>query len=284
MRLALLQLSSRGLDQAAAWSAGEAACRQAAAAGADLALLPEMWSAGYAIPRPDDTAGVASWQALAGGPDEGFCARFGRLAAELGLAVGVGYLERWPGRPRNSLALFDRRGGLVLNYAKVHTCAFDREILLTPGDGFPVAELDLGANRVRVGAMICFDREFPESARCLVLAGAELILVPNACDLERNRLAQFHARAYENMCALAMCNYAAPTCNGQSLLLDGMAFAADESSRDMTVAQAGEDEEVLLADLDLAALRAYRAREPWGGAYRRPELYGVLTAAKTLQE
>lgn len=283
MRIALLQLASRGLDQAAALAAGEAACREAASAGADLALLPEMWSAGYAVPRPDDAAGIAAWQALAGGPDEGFCARFGRLAAELGMAVGVGYLERWPSRPRNSLALFDRRGRLVLNYAKVHTCAFDREVLLTPGDGFPVVDLDLGAAKVRVGAMICFDREFPESARCLALAGAELILVPNACELERNRLAQFHARAYENMCALAMCNYAAPTCGGRSLVLDGMAFAADESSRDMTVAQAGEGEEVLLAELDLAALRAYRDREPWGGGFRRPELYGALTAAKTLQ-
>ena len=74
--------------------------------------------------------------------------------------------------------------------------------------------------------MICFDREFPESARILMLQGAELILTPNACPMEINRLAQLRGRAYENMLAIATCNYPAgvPDCNGGSTVFDGVAY------------------------------------------------------------
>lgn len=74
--------------------------------------------------------------------------------------------------------------------------------------------------------MICYDREFPESARLLMLKDAELILVPNACPMEINRLSQLRARAYENMTAVATCNYPAtvPDCNGGSSVFDGVAY------------------------------------------------------------
>ena len=178
------------------------------------------------------------------------------------MAVALTYLERGPDGPRNTLSLLDRTGAEVLSYSKVHTCAFDREAPLVRGDGFPVAALATAGGEVQVGAMICYDREFPESARVLALNGAELILTPNACDLEANRLGQYRARAYENVLALAMANYAAPQENGHSVALDGMAFDAQERTRDMTLVEAGEGEGVFLADFDLQALRAYRAQEP----------------------
>ena len=62
--------------------------------------------------------------------------------------------------------------------------------------------------------MICFDREFPESARILMLKGAEIILTPNACEMEDNRICQFKTRAYENMVGVVLANYAAPQQNG----------------------------------------------------------------------
>ena len=139
------------------------------------------------------------------------------------MAIGVTLLERWPGGPRNTLVLIDRRGKVRLTYAKVHTCDFDVERHLTPGEAFCVAELDTACGPVKVGAMICYDREFPESARILMLQGAELILVPNACPMEINRLSQLRARAYENMVAIATCNYpdTVPDCNGGSSVFDG---------------------------------------------------------------
>ena len=131
---------------------------------------------------------------------------------------------------------------------------------------------------VKIGAMICFDREFPESARVLMLKGAELILTPNACELEINRLSQFRARAYENMVGLTMTNYAAPDANGHSEAFDGMAFDENGQSQDMLILEAGEEEGVYLAEFDLERIRAYRAREVWGNAFRKPGCYSILAA------
>ena len=196
------------------------------------------------------------------------------------MAVGVTLLERYDGGPRNTLVLFDRHGERKLTYAKVHTCDFDVERSLTPGDGFSVVSLDTACGAVHVGAMICYDREFPESARLLMLQGAELILVPNACPMEINRLAQLRARAYENMLAVATCNYpaAVPDCNGHSTVFDGVAYLPELSgSRDTCILQADENEGVYVADLNLERLRRYRAEEVHGNAYRRPKKYGLLT-------
>ena len=130
--------------------------------------------------------------------------------------------------------------------------------------------------------MICYDREFPESARILMLKGAELLLVPNACPMEINRLSQLRGRAYENMLAIATCNYPSgqPDCNGHSTVFDGVAYLPDDSdSRDTCILDAGEKEGIYLAELDLDALRDYRRQEVHGNAYRRPETYGILTDA-----
>ena len=112
---------------------------------------------------------------------------------------------------------------------------------------------------MQVGALICFDREFPEAARVLALQGAELILVPNACDLGPGaagigdlRLAQFRARAFESLAAVAMANYASPQYDGHSA-----AFLPDGA----TVVVAGEEEAIVLADVDLGRVRAFRAEE-----------------------
>ncbi len=255
---------------------GTAACRRAKELGADIALFPEMWSNGYRIyGRP-----VEEWKAEAISAESEFVCAFGRLAGELDMAVGVTLLEAWEGGPRNTLVLFDRFGERKLTYAKVHTCDFDVERNLTPGEDFYVTDLDTACGPVRVGAMICYDREFPESARLLMLKGAELILTPNACPMELNRLSQLRARAFENMLAVATCNYpdSVPDCNGGSSVFDGVAYLPEaEGSRDTCLLQAGGEEGVCVAGLDLDMLRAYRGREVHGNAYRRPKKYALLT-------
>jgi N-carbamoylputrescine amidase len=276
LRIALLQLAGCGYDRDAGLARGEAACRAAAAAGADLALFPELWSTGYGFVN----GSLRRWRAQAIARDDPWVRAHSVLAGELGMAIAVTYLERWPAGPRNVVTLFDRAGREVLTYAKVHTCTFDLpEQALTPGVVFPVASLETRAGPVAVGAMICFDREFPEAARLLALGGAELILVPNACELEANRLGQVRARAFENAAAVAVANYAAPQENGHSTLIDPIAFDAEGRSRDTRVFEAGEAEEVCLVRLDLDAVRAWRRREVWGKQCRRPRTYGALTAA-----
>ena len=273
IRIAVLQLlPGKGYEEQ--YVKSEAALRQAKEMGADIALFPEMWSRGYVFPQDRDALEEASLER-----DSVFIKCFQSLARELEIAVGITYLESCGSFSRNSLALFDMRGERVLDYAKVHTCDFGDERVLTPGNDFYVSELTTKEGMVKVGAMICYDREFPESARLLMLKGAELILVPNACPMEINRLSQLRARAFENMLAIATCNYpkGQPDCNGHSTVFDGVAYLPDaEDSRDTCILDAGEDEGVYIAELDLDMLRDYRRREVHGNAYRRPEKYGLL--------
>lgn len=278
LRIALLQMAACGADQEANLIKGEAFCRRARQMGADIALFPEMWNIGYTFFDREQPGSRERWAAQAVGPEDRFVKHFRALAQELQMAIALTYLERWPGAPRNTVSLIDRYGNLVLTYAKVHTCEWDVESALTPGDAFRVCALDTERGEVQVGAMICYDREHPESARLLMLQGAEVILTPNACGLEINRISQFRTRAYENMVAVAMTNYAAPNENGHSLAFDGIAYDEQEGSRDMLIVEAGPEEGVYLAAVDLDRLRAYRQREIWGNAFRRPGRYGLLTS------
>ena len=286
LRVALLQLASEGSAERNAEKA-VSACRRAKEAGADIALLPEMFSMGYDLyARPEE-----DWLAEAIPKDAPYVTALSSAARELDMAVGATLLEAYDPAPRNTLLLFDRHGREVLSYSKVHTCDFGPERRLTPGDAFPVCSLDTAAGPVKVGAMICYDREFPESARILMLHGAELILVPNACPMEQNRLAQLRGRAYENMTAVATCNYPdgepkrAPDCNGHSTLFDGVAyFEGFPGSRDTCVLEADGGEGVFVGELDLSMLRAYRAKENQADTFRRPRLYRELAAPHELPE
>ncbi len=194
------------------------------------------------------------------------------------MAIALTFLERWEPAPRNSVSLIDRHGEILFTYAKVHTCDFDMEAAITPGEDFCVAELGTAAGPVQIGAMVCYDREFPESARVLMVKGAEVIVVPNSCTVDANRIAGLRTRAFENMAGIAMTNYAAPQCNGHSAAFDGVAYTKDERPLDTLIVEAGPGEGIYLADFDLGRIRAYRDRETWGNAYRRPKLYGLLTS------
>ncbi len=283
LTVALLQMVSQGVNQEVNLKKGELFCRRAAGMGADIALFPEMWNIGYTIPDPrkQDTVEQEKWHTKAIDMDDPFGRHFRALAKELNMAIAITYLERWSRAPRNSVSLIDRFGEVVFTYGKVHTCDFDKEILLSPGDGFRVSPVKTVNDTVQIGCMICFDREFPESARLLMLQGAEIILTPNACTLETHRLAQFRTRAYENMVGVAMTNYAAPQNNGHSCAFDPIAFNRDESSRDTVVIMGGEQEDIFLASFDMEAIREYRAHEVWGNAYRKPRLYNLFSEART---
>ena len=195
------------------------------------------------------------------------------------MAIGITLLEKTDSLPKNTLVLFDRHGNRVLTYAKVHTCDFGVEKDLMPGEDFYVCTLDTQIGEIKVGAMICYDREFPESARILMLKGAEIVLVPNACPMEINRLSQLRARAYENMIGIATCNYpdSVPDCNGHSSAFDGVAYLPDLSvSRDTCVLEADGSEGIFVAEFDMEMIREYRNTEVHGNTYRRPEKYKLI--------
>lgn len=278
-------------DQEEAISAGTRACEAAAQAGADVVLFPELWQIGYAT-APGDPDGLTGWQAQATDEHGAFVMHFRELARRLGVAVVITYLEQGDAAPHNTAALIDRTGEVVLTYAKVHTCDFGMEAATAPGDRFGVATLSTASGDVQVGLMICYDREFPEAARALMLDGAEVVLVPNACPLPEPLLRQFRTRAMENMVGMAMANYAADGppphgiggFDGHSIAVSGVCFDAQGGVVDDLLVQAGEKPGLFVARFDLEEIRAYRRRETWGDAYRKPWAYGRLVTDAPIPE
>lgn len=289
LKVALVQYPSPGLDSERAIREGDFAVRQAAAAGSDIVVFPEMWQIGYSE-CPETEPGRSDWIARATDDRGSFVEHFVQLALELGIAIVATYLQEWGGAPRNAATLIDRHGRKVATYAKIHTCDYWMESVLTPGEELPVVELDTRIGPVSVGMMICFDREFPETARILMTKGAEVVLVPNACHLTDDRIGQFRTRAFENMMSVAMANYTSSqetaaseyplNLNGRSVAYSGVCFEPDRTPIDPTLVLANDEPGIYYADIDIDALRQFRLNEVWGDAYRKPYLYGALTEAR----
>jgi len=278
IKVALLQLNPEGAHLRENLKKGEQFCRRAKKRGADIVLFPEMWNIGYTRyhwPGSEATPekyplSFEAWKNKAVDKNSKFIKRFQNLAKELNLAIVITYLQKWDGHPRNAASLINKNGDITMTYAKVHTS--DMKIMesnCTPGEDFYVTDLMVGGLRVNIGLMTCFDREFPESARILMLKGAELVLTPNACGLDDLRIHQFQTRAFENAMGMAMTNYAAPKNNGRSC-----AFNAD--GEELLVA--GKNEGIYLVTFNIKEIRDYRKNTIWGNAYRRPDEYEILTS------
>ncbi len=268
--VALLQMTSFGNDQEANKIKAEQFCREAARQGSDIALMGEMWNIGYTRFDPEKEGDRERFWKRAVKKDGPWVQHFADLAKELHMAIAVTYEQAWEPLPRNAVTIFDHEGKEVLTYAKVHTSDFKAlERNMIPGDGFYTAKMDTAKGPIVVGAMICFDREQPESARILMLKGAELVLTPNCCGLDDLRLQQFRIRAFENQFGAAMTNYPKPYKNGHSVAYD---------SRGRCLVEAGEEEGIFYAAFDMEEIRQGRRKSIWGNAYRRPHRYGILTS------
>ncbi len=281
INIALLQLKATPNNQKANLEKGLEACHKAAELKADIILFPEMWNIGYTAYDPNKKDDHEKWLSSAIKIDDDFVKSFQKQAKKLNTAIAITYLEKYKNKPKNTASLIDRHGKIVMSYAKVHTCDFDvREASMTSGKDFFVCDLDTTKGKVKTGIMICYDREFPESARILMLKGAELILVPNACPLKNDpllgdvRLAQLRSRAFENMASIAVTNYPAPyqNCDGNSC-----AFNPDGS----VIFQANEKEGIYIAKFDMEKIRKFRKTEVWGNAFRKPQCYKKLLNDKS---
>jgi predicted amidohydrolase len=276
IKVALLQINPNGANIEANLKKGDEYCRKAKSLGADIVLFPEMWSIGYSAFRmpgvsqspKNSPLSFEDWKAKAVDARSEFFIHFQHLAIELNLAIVISYLEKWKGLPRNSSTVIDSKGNILMTYAKVHTCDFTlMEANNTPGDDFYVCKLPVRGDSVRIGIMICYDRELPESARILMLKGAELILTPNACTIDDKRINQFQTRAFENAVGVAMANYPKPFQNGHSCAFD---------SNGDKVFEAGEDEGIFIIPFDMRKIRAHREKTIFGNAFRRPHKYNLL--------
>ena len=228
---------------------------------ADILLLPECFITGYDLTINNDSA-------LSEEDLEPLCDK----AKELGVGLVATALTKGENSPQNSAFVIGKNGGILMKYSKVHTCDFADERVLEPGTEFKVCDFD----GVKIGLMICYDREYPESARILMLKGAEIILVPNDCVSMRPRLQALSTRAYENMCGVAMANPNGKNA-GNSCAFSPICWNDNDECVDNTLLLAdAETEGLFYADFDMNAIRAYREREMMGNTFRKVKAYSEL--------
>ncbi len=268
----------------------ERACqsiRQAAAQGTRLVLLQELFLTPYFCQSEEPR-----WFDLAEPIPGPTTDRLGRLAAELELVIVAPLFERRAaGLYHNSAAVLDADGRLAGVYRKMHIPddpGFYEKFYFTPGDGDfrPIA-----TRAGRLGVLICWDQWFPEAARLMALAGAEILLYPTAIGWDasedrQERQRQFEAwmtvqrgHAIANALPLLCCNRCGHEAgphgpHGQGLHFWGSSFACGPQGE--LLAQAPADEEqVLLVELDLARTETVRRIWPFFRD-RRPEAYADL--------
>ncbi|GIF18804.1 putative amidohydrolase [Actinoplanes tereljensis] len=258
MRVAVCQVNSReNRDQNLSVARGM--LERAAAAGAELAVLPEYvdyLGPGATAPKPE-------------GVDGEFATFFATAARELGLWVHAGsFHEAGPDEHRtyNTSLVFSPQGDLAATYRKIHL--YDVEIAgrvsyqesrsVAPGDETVVADVA----GVRTGLSICYDLRFPELYRRLAVQGdARILVVPAAFMLHTGRdhwEVLLRARAIENQCYVVAAGQIGDhepgrTCFGRSMVIDPWGTV---------VAQAPDAVGIVTADLDLARLELIRTELP----------------------
>lgn len=250
----------------------EAACRkirEAAACGADFAVLPEMFCCPYenSLFRPyGEEAGGEVQSALSA------------LAAELGIYIVGGSLpELAEGNIYNTSYVYGRKGELLARHRKVHLFDIDvpggqqfRESdTFTPGDGITTFDTEFGV----MGLCVCFDMRFEELARCMCLRGARVIFVPAAFNMTTGPAhweILLRQRAVDNQCftvgvAPARDETAGYVSYGNSLAVDPWGTV---------LCRAGAEESLLYADLEMGRLEDVRRQLPILSA-RRTDLYEI---------
>ncbi len=217
--------------------------------------------------------------------------RFKEVAKELGVVIPVSFYERDIDRLFNTVAMIDADGSVLGIYRKTHIPDdhfYQEKFYFTPGDtGFKVFDTRFGC----IGVGICWDQWFPETARCMAVQGAEMLLYPTAIGSEPildvdssghwRRVMQGHAAA--NLMPVVAANRigveTVEPCKenaGQSSSLDfyGCSFIADATGD--IIASAKQEETILYGEFDLDVLKEERLS--WGlFRDRRPETYIVMT-------
>lgn len=253
--------------------------REAAAAGAQIILLPEL----FELPYFCQERRYASY-GLACTPEEDPAIRLlQQTAAELEVVLPVSFYERAGTVLYNSVAVIDADGSILGIYRKTHIPDdhfYQEKFYFTPGDtGFRV----WNTRYARIGVGICWDQWFPEAARCMALLGAEILLYPTAIGSEPvlqtdskphwQRCMQGHAAA-NIMPVVASNRIGHEVQKNSEMTFYGSSFIADETGG--LVAEADrETEGVITAEFDLDAIT--QKRREWGVFRdRRPEMYGTL--------
>lgn len=266
-KIAVLQKKSLCRDYQKNTVIGLEEMNKASKLGADILLFPECFITSYNLPITNEEA--ISDESL-------FLKMFCENAKKLSMGVVITAFTKGKIKPQNSAFVINKQGKIMMKYNKVHTCDFADEKCLESGKEFKVCDFD----GVKLGIMICYDREYPESARILMLKGAEIILVPNDCRGMKPRLMALSTRAYENMTGVVMANPPGKQA-GCSCAFSPIAWDKEGNCKDMEIFIADElSEQIYIAEYDLDKLRNYRSCEMMGNTFRKVCSYTELLSSE----
>jgi len=235
MKLALVQPHPPGPDPTATLASVEAWVTGLAALGVELVVLPEMLLPGYNRPA----AHAAQAEELGGR----WCAAMAAVARKAGVAICYGWAERVAERVFNATSVFDGTGARIAHYRKIQLFGAMERQSFSVGTAPPEVFLLDG---IRCGLLICYDIEFPEHARHLARAGAELILVPTANPAGHEHVPALlvPSRASENGLSVVYANYVG---TDKGLVFGGRSIIVGPDGQ--VLAQAGPRETMLIVDL-----------------------------------
>ena len=281
-RVAAIQLPGCGTDSAANREMAATYLREAARLGADLALLPELATAPFFCGEAPE-----AWRHLAEPRDGALVAEFAALCRALRIALLLPFYEREGDRYFNSIALIDRAGSLVPARGRRGFLPVIRKLHLpvpgeirhfAAGEGLGVFELE----GLRLGALICYDRRFPECWRELRALGAELVAVPIAGeggDSVEFFLGELRTHARENGVAVLSANKIGSEYVGAGVVQNyGESCVVDAEGKIMARRPGAEGPGVLIAEIDPAAIAATRRRWPYFEQRRLDLFPGPLPA------
>jgi len=275
VRIAVAQYAPRVGDlehnraQAVRWA------REAAAQGAQLAVLPELASSGYTFESEAEAQACA--EELSSGAT---VAALVDVARQSGMHIVCG-VDELDGDCRHNSAVLLGPSGVLATYRKLHLF-YDEQTWFRPGTSLPVVELPFG----RVGMVICYDLWFPEAARALALAGADIVAVPT------NWVASFKRTVYDER-GFCQGNYVAMATAAQNGVVMACADRIGEE-RGLTFLGASiivgadgwpvagpapaDEEALLVADVDLDSVARARRRTPRNDLLgdRRPDAYNAV--------
>jgi len=274
INVAAIQMNAVKFDKEANFRKAESMLREASSKGADIACLPECALTGY--PRLNrrrlkteeeyqkELKKIISAAEPIPGP---YSKKFSQLAQELGIYIITGYEELRDGKVYNTCILLDPKGEIIGKYSKMHLQDWMVDSGINHGDGFRAFDISIRDIKLKVGIIICYDIQVPESARMEMIEGADILFVPyctNDFSTEIHRWL-FRIRALENQFYLLRAHFAAPYNNGDSMLID---------PRGNVIFGAQTREGVLIGEVDLDYLETVRKTyKIYGPTYRRPETY-----------
>ena len=284
IKVALVQQGLRQ-DREANLAASVASIRSAAAQGARLVVLQELHAGGYFC-QTEDTACFDQAETIPGPSTE----LFGALARELGVVIVTSLFERRaPGLYHNTAVVMDSDGSIAGKYRKMHIPddpAFYEKFYFTPGDlGFEPIRTSVGL----IGVLVCWDQWYPEAARLMALAGAEMLIYPTAIgwdprDEQAEQQRQLDAwvtvqrsHAVANGIPVLAANRVGfepdPSGAGAGIRFWGSSFVAGPQGE--ILARGGEAEELLVVELDRR--RSEDVRRIWPFLRdRRIDAYGDI--------